>query len=68
MLCAISPEMLKYIRDTTNKSIEKYKRPFSYINVGEDKPNLYSLLPFVSFVSFLAGYNFHIFIMKNVKV
>lgn len=58
----ISPEMLKYIRDATNKSIEKYKKQVSVINVNDDKPNIYNLLPFVSFVSFLAGYNFHYFI------
>lgn len=60
----ISPEMLKYIKDTTNKSIEKYKKQVSVISVNDDKPNFYNLLPFVSFVSFLAGYNFHYFIMK----
>lgn len=52
---SINPEMLKHIRESTNKSIERYKR--SVIFDKKEPPSLYALLPFVSFISFLAGYN-----------
>jgi hypothetical protein len=61
----ISPEMLKYIRDTTNKSLEKYTNKPRFVipdkNDPPDKkdpPDFFLLLPFVSLISFLAGYKF----------
>ena len=58
----ISPKMLKYIRESTNKSIEKYLDK-NYINTKsiEKKHNsstFYSSWQLVSFISFLAGYSF----------
>jgi hypothetical protein len=58
----ISPEMAKYIRDSTNKSIEKHLDKYkinSQSNIN-DVHNLIGLLPFVSFISFLAGYNLYL--------
>lgn len=63
---SISPEMSKYIRDSTNKSLEKYLNKYN-INVlalKDSKPNCIVLLPFVSLISFLVGYNFHNFVEK----
>jgi hypothetical protein len=61
----ISPEMLKYIRDATNKSIEKhFKKPEfvreknNTIALLKDVEPYFFILPFVSLISFLAGYNF----------
>jgi len=60
----ISPEMLRYIKESTNKSIEKYKNKNNYnsklVITKKDKPpnDFFILLPFVSIVSFLAGYHF----------
>ena len=55
----ISPEMSKYIRDTTNKSLEKYtNKPKFVIPDKKDPPDFFLLLPFVSLISFLAGYKF----------
>jgi len=66
----INPDMLKYIRESTNKSIEKYlikKNDENNINtlikVNDNNnddivPNIYFLVSFVSLVSFLAGYKF----------
>lgn len=61
----ISNEISTYIKDTTNKSLEKYKNKVrfvttdltndSYPNKGYP-PTFFSLLPFVSLMSFLAGY------------
>jgi hypothetical protein len=69
----ISNEISTYIKDTTNKSLEKYKNKVrfiipntttdltndSYPNIGPNKgypSNFFALLPFVSLMSFLAGY------------
>ncbi len=54
----ISPEMSKYINDTTNKSLEKYKNniKLNIPNHKNDPPNFLFILPFVSLISFLAGY------------
>lgn len=68
----VSPEMSKYIMDQTNKWLEKYKYKsfntsqydFNSSNLvkakHEDKNchNCCFLLPFVSLLSFLAGYKF----------
>jgi len=55
----ISPEMSKYIRDTTNKSLEKYtNKPKFVIPDKKDPHGFFLLLPFVSLISFLAGYKF----------
>jgi hypothetical protein len=56
----LSPEMSKYIRESTNKSIENYKiNPYSLVLFEKnDPPKFFALLPFVSFISFLAGYKF----------
>lgn len=61
----ISNEMSTYIKDTTNKSLEKYKNKVrfvttdltndSYPNKGYPS-NFFAVLPFVSLMSFLAGY------------
>jgi hypothetical protein len=55
----ISPEMSKYIKDTTNKSLEKYTNNSKFVIPDKkDPPNFFILLPFVSLISFLAGYKF----------
>ena len=59
----ISPEISKYLRDTTNKAIHnRFKTPYiSHLLLNENiEPKDVSLwlFPFVSLISFLAGYNF----------
>lgn len=59
----ISREWSNYLRDATNKSIDKrFKTPnISHLLINkniEPKDISLWLLPFVSIVSFLAGYNF----------
>jgi len=61
----IKPEMSKYLRDLTNKSVDNhFKTPyFTRILLNKNKPpnNIvpyFLLLPFVSLLSFLAGYNY----------
>ena len=55
----ISPEMSKYIKDITNKSLEKYTNNVKFVIPDKKElPNFFLLLPFVSLISFLAGYNF----------
>lgn len=70
----IKPELSKYIKESTNKYIEKYcnnhklynsksnftsLRNDTYISPETpDTNNVYYLLTFVSLISFLAGYNF----------
>ena len=69
----VSNEISTYIKDTTNKSLEKYKNKVrfvttdlthdSYLNKGYPPNKAYPLtffavLPFVSLMSFLAGYRF----------
>ena len=61
----ISNEISTYIKDTTNKSLEKYKNKVrfvttdltndSYLNKAYPS-NFFAVLPFVSLMSFLAGY------------
>ena len=64
---SISPEMPKYIRDSTNKSLEKYLNKYNVnAQMLKDKPpTCIILLPFVSLISFLAGYNFSFFFTKK---
>jgi hypothetical protein len=67
----VSNEMSTYIKDTTNKSLEKYKNKVRFVipttttNLTHDSyPNkgyqltFFSVLPFVSLMSFLVGYRF----------
>lgn len=62
----ISAEMLKYIRDSTNKSLEKYLNKYNInaLELNNRTPNCIILMPIVSLVSFLAGYNFCNFLQK----
>jgi hypothetical protein len=82
----INPEMSKYIKEQTNKSIAMLQEKYSNKNKPEwdlafgtrvsdlvkstdidpdpKIPSIYFLLPFVSLMSFLAGYNFHTLIHK----
>jgi hypothetical protein len=62
---SISPEISKYIKDTTNKSLEKYTNNVKFAIPDKmdppdkkDPPDFFLLLPFVSLISFLAGYKF----------
>lgn len=62
----VSNEMSTYIKDTTNKSLEKYKNKVRFViptDLTHDSyPNkgypltFFSVLPFVSLMSFLVGY------------
>jgi len=56
----IDPELSKYIKESTNKSIEKYLNKSKILcTPNENNPNnIFLILPFVSLVSFLAGYHF----------
>ena len=67
----INPEMSKYIKEYTNKWLinlqEKYSNDSPYKRVSDlvkqkdeelELPNCFFMIPFVSLVSFLAGYNF----------
>jgi hypothetical protein len=67
----VSKEMSTYIKDTTNKSLEKYKNKVRFVipttttdltndsYLNKDYPlTFFTVLPFVSFMSFLAGYRF----------
>jgi hypothetical protein len=60
-LFLITPEMSKYITDSTNKSIKTYLNKYNVnaLLVKDISPNSFALLPFVSFISFLVGYNFN---------
>jgi hypothetical protein len=72
----INPEMSKYIKEQTNKWLEKYSTPRNSIqgirvsdlvkqtDMDPKFPNTYLILPFVSLISFLAGYNFYNLIHK----
>lgn len=77
----INPEMSKYIKEQTNKSIARLQEQYSKkdklewesafpkqvsdlvkhsdIDIKENLPNYYFILPLVSLISFLAGYNFY---------
>ena len=52
----ISNEISKYIKDSTNKSLEKYKKNHGLYNKNIPL-HFFGLLPFVSLISFLVGYN-----------
>ena len=55
----ISPKISKYIRDSTNKSLEKYIYNFEFVIPDKTDPvDFFVLLQFVSLISFLAGYKF----------
>ncbi len=67
----VSNKMSTYIKDTTNKSLEKYKNKVRFVipttttdltndsYLNKDYPlTFFTVLPFVSFMSFLAGYRF----------
>ena len=63
----VSKEMSTYIKDTTNKSLEKYKNKVRFVTTdltNDSYPNkgypltFFSVLPFVSLMSFLVGYRF----------
>ena len=63
----ISNEISTYIKDTTNKSLEKYKNKVRFVTTdltNDSYPNkgypltFFAVLPFVSLMSFLAGYKF----------
>jgi len=51
---SVNPIMAKFIRDSTNKSLEKYK---NNVKFGiPNPPNFFILSPFLSLSYFLAGY------------
>lgn len=63
----MKPELANYIKESLNKSfnntLNKFKEGYSnnkIYNPSDDSNsnNIYFLLPLVSFLSFLAGYNF----------
>jgi hypothetical protein len=64
----VSKEMSTYIKDTTNKSLEKYKNKVRFViptDLTHDsyphkgyQLTFFSVLPFVSLMSFLVGYRF----------
>ena len=63
----ISNNVSTYIKDTTNKSLEKYKNKVRFVTTdltNDSYPNkgypltFFAVLPFVSLMSFLAGYKF----------
>jgi hypothetical protein len=55
----ISSEMSKYIKDSTNKSLENYTNNFKFVIHDKTVPlSFFVLFPFVSLISFLAGYNY----------
>lgn len=65
----INPGMIKYIKEQTNKSLEKYNAKQNTVNYyDDDTPNslvsMYYYIPFLSLFSFLAGYHF-CHIIKN---
>ena len=72
----VNPEMSKYIKEQTNKSITRLQEQYSKKKwdlaietrvsdlvktpvLNPKLPYIYFVLPFVSLISFLAGYNFH---------
>jgi len=53
----ISDKISKYLRYTTNKSLEKYKKNVTFSIPDKNVPlNFFFILPFVSLISFLTGY------------
>jgi hypothetical protein len=68
-LPVIEPNMIKYIKEHTNKSLEKYKTNKNYVNyipTPTHEPFIYYYVPLLSLFSFLAGYNFS-HIIKNMN-
>ena len=63
----INSQILKYIEDPTNKSVENRINKYNInAQILKDKPpKCFILLPFVSLISFLAGYNFNLLFSKN---
>ena len=61
-----NPELIKYIKESNEKSFEKFinynKFDIKKVDFKKDEPginnNNYFLLPIISLFSFLAGYNF----------
>lgn len=73
----ISPDMCTYIKDQTNKSLERYRHnnrnnneSAIYYDCGCGTPppsvSIYYYVPFLSLFSFLAGYHFS-HILKNIR-
>lgn len=58
----INPEMSKYIKEQLIRKYDSNRNSYNSYLVKYDytkqSPNMYILLPFVSLISFLAGYNF----------
>ncbi len=68
----VNPEMSKYIKEQTNKWLTSLQKKHSdksisgvrvsdlvkQTTIDPELPNHYFILPFVSLISFLAGYNF----------
>ncbi len=60
----INPELATYIREHTNKSLEKYLNSnevdklgqYTSLQIDHASCKWYIVLPFVSLLSFLAGY------------
>jgi len=63
----INAQMLKYIEESTNKSVENHINKYNITaQILKNKPpNCMMFLPFVSLMSFLAGYNLHLLFTKN---
>jgi hypothetical protein len=68
------PELIKYIKESNEKSFEKFinynkfnikKSDFKKDQLGINNNN-YFLLPIVSLFSFLAGYNFRSLLIKRI--
>jgi len=62
----LRPELSKYLRDVTNKEIDKHFKTPYYTRLLVNKNILptdivpyFLLLPFVSLIFFLAGYNYY---------
>ena len=55
----INPKISIYIKEQTNKSLEKYTNNFKFVISDKTDPlSFFVLFPFVSLISFLAGYNY----------
>ena len=57
----VNPSMAKYIRDSTNKSLEKYKNNVfidyeKKLVLTKSMPNFFIILPLLSLIYFLACY------------
>ena len=67
----INPEISKHIREQTNKFTNKLKEKYLkiygenlVITQNKDLPNCCNILPFVSLISFILGYNCCYYIKK----